>query len=65
MISINLNFLIGAITNIVNPRAFIKDKLERNETVIKLFKRFNLDPEHPPADFSGVYTYRLIEYVAA
>ncbi len=24
--------------------------------------QFNLDPEHPPADFSGVYAYTLVEY---
>src|SRR5207237_9718207 len=28
----------------------------------KLLKKFNLDPEHPPADFSGVYAYTLVEY---
>ncbi len=62
MIPINLDFLIGTITDIVSPGAFIKDKLERNETVIKLLKKFNLDPEHPPTDFSGVYAYALVEY---
>ncbi len=40
----------------------IKDKFQRNEIVIKLLKKFNLDPEHPPADFSGVYAYALVEY---
>jgi predicted NACHT family NTPase len=62
VIPINLDFLIGAITDIVSPTAFIKDKLQRNETVIKLLKKFNLDPDHPPADFSGVYAYALVEY---
>jgi predicted NACHT family NTPase len=62
VIPINLDFLIGAITDVVSPTAFIKDKLQRNETVIKLLKKFNLDPEHPPADFSGVYAYALVEY---
>lgn len=62
MIPINLDFLIGAITDVVSPTAFIKDKLQRNETVIKLLKKFNLDPDHPPADFSGVYAYALVEY---
>ncbi|MEM9926891.1 MAG: AAA-like domain-containing protein [Cyanobacteria bacterium P01_D01_bin.50] len=46
-------------TNITSP---IKDKLQRNEIVIKILKQFNLAPEHPPADFSGVYVYTLIEY---
>jgi predicted NACHT family NTPase len=62
VIPINLDFLIGAITDIVSPTAFIKEKLQRNETVIKLLKKFNLDPDHPPADFSGVYAYALVEY---
>ncbi|AFZ17154.1 putative NTPase (NACHT family) [Allocoleopsis franciscana PCC 7113] len=62
MIPIPLDAIIGAITDIVSPTAFIKDKLQRNETVIKLLKKFNLDPEHPPTDFSGVYAYALVEY---
>jgi predicted NACHT family NTPase len=57
---INLHSLISAITGIANP--IIKEKLQRNETVIKLLKQFSLDPEHPPADFSGVYAYTLVEY---
>ncbi|MDJ0619674.1 MAG: NACHT domain-containing protein [Calothrix sp. MO_192.B10] len=40
----------------------IKDKFQRNEVVIQLLKQFNLEPEHPPADFSGVYAYALVEY---
>jgi len=62
VIPIPFDSLISAITDIVSPTAFIKDKLERNETVIKLLKKFNLNPEHPPADFSGVYAYALVEY---
>ncbi|MEO1402992.1 MAG: NACHT domain-containing protein [Cyanobacteria bacterium J06635_1] len=37
-------------------------QLSRNERVIKLLKAFNLDPDHPPADFRGVYRYALVEY---
>ncbi len=62
MIPINLDSIISAITGIASPTAFIKEKLQRNETVIKLLKQFNLDPDHPPADFSGVYAYALVEY---
>jgi WD40 repeat protein len=62
VIPIPLDFIISTITDVVNPTAFIKDKLERNETVIKLLKKFNLDPEKPPADFSGIYAYTLVEY---
>ncbi|GAA6615896.1 NACHT domain-containing protein [Scytonema sp. NUACC26] len=60
MIPLNLDAIINAISGIANP--LIKDKLQRNETVIKLLKQFNLAPEHPPADFSGVYAYALVEY---
>ena len=38
------------------------ESLGRNERVIKLLKRLNLDPEHPPEDFTGVYQYALVEY---
>lgn len=55
----DLKILVNALTGIANP---IKGKLERNETVIKILKKINLTPEHPPADFSGVYAYTLVEY---
>ena len=62
MIPISLDSVISILTAI--PLGIIKDKLQRNETVIKLLKRFNLDPDAPPADFSGVYVYTLVEYGA-
>jgi predicted NACHT family NTPase len=62
MIPISLDLVISLLTAI--PLGTIKDKLQRNETVIKLLKRFNLDPDAPPADFSGVYVYTLVEYGA-
>ncbi len=55
----NLKLLINVLTGIASP---IKDKLERNETVIKILKQFSLTPEHPPGDFNGVYAYALVEY---
>jgi len=39
-----------------------KESLSRNERVIKLLKQLNLDPYHPPEDFTGVYQYALVEY---
>ncbi len=59
---ISLDLVISLLTAI--PLGTIKDKFQRNETVIKLLKRFNLDPDAPPADFSGVYVYTLVEYGA-
>lgn len=38
------------------------ESISRNERVIQLLKRLNLDPDHPPADFTGVYQYALVEY---
>ena len=49
----NLESIINAISGIASP--IIKDQLQRSEIVIKLLQQFNLAPEHPPADFSGVY----------
>ncbi|MBV6622637.1 MAG: NACHT domain-containing protein [Rivularia sp. (in: Bacteria)] len=59
-IPINLDLLFNAISGIAQP--VIKEKVQRNETVIKLLKQFKIDPEHPPGDFSGVYAYTLVEY---
>ncbi|MEG4863416.1 MULTISPECIES: NACHT domain-containing protein [unclassified Microcoleus] len=59
---ISLDLVISLLTAI--PFGTVKDKLQRNEAVIKLLKRFNLDPDAPPADFSGVYVYTLVEYGA-
>jgi hypothetical protein len=65
---VNLDLLLNAINAMVGDRALpiaspvIKEKIQRNETVIKLLKQFNLDPEHPRADFSDIYAYTLVEY---
>ncbi|NJM46813.1 MAG: NTPase (NACHT family), partial [Alkalinema sp. RU_4_3] len=40
----------------------VVDKVQRNEHVIRLLMRLGLDPEHPPADFEGVYAYSLVKY---
>jgi len=39
-----------------------KESLSRNERIIWLLKQLNLDPDHPPEDFTGVYQYALVEY---
>ena len=57
---IDLNSLIQTVSGIASP--ILKDKLLRNEEVIKILQRFNLAPEHPPSDFSGIYAYTLVEY---
>ena len=62
MIPISLDLVISILTAI--PFGTLKDKFQRNETVIKILKKFNLNPDAPPADFSGVYVYTLVEYGA-
>lgn len=60
MSSIPIGKVIGAIARLGSP--IIKNKAERSQTVIKLLKQFNLEPDHPPNDFTGVYAYALVEY---
>ncbi|NER78087.1 MAG: NACHT domain-containing protein [Leptolyngbya sp. SIO1D8] len=38
------------------------ESIGRNEQIIKLLKQLNLNPDHPPEDFMGVYQYALVEY---
>ncbi|MGB3695764.1 MAG: NACHT domain-containing protein [Spirulinaceae cyanobacterium] len=54
--------IISALTSLVNPSEILKDELKRSETVIKLLKKFNLDPEQPAKEFAVVYGYALVEY---
>ncbi|NEP02900.1 MAG: NACHT domain-containing protein [Symploca sp. SIO2E9] len=59
----NLDPLIQAITSITGMTApFLKKPMERQECVIKILRKLNLDPEHPPGDFTGVYKYALVHY---
>ena len=57
---IELVKLIDVIVGFASP--VVRNKLQRNELVIKLLKHINLDPDHPPADFTAVYQYTLVEY---
>jgi len=52
--------LIDLIVGFASP--VVQNKLQRSELVIKLLKQLNLDPDHPPADFTAVYQYTLVEY---
>ncbi|MBW4678761.1 MAG: pentapeptide repeat-containing protein [Microcoleus vaginatus WJT46-NPBG5] len=60
MTSIELAPLLAKIVTLVATP--VKTKLERNDRVIKLLKDCGLEQDHPPADFSGVYAYTLVEY---
>ncbi|BDA71819.1 Pentapeptide repeat [Calothrix sp. PCC 7716] len=60
MSPIDLLNLIQAIAGAASP--VLKDKIQRNETVIRILQQFDLAPDHPPSDFSGIYAYALVEY---
>jgi hypothetical protein len=55
---------ITAVVKAISSMAIspIKNQLERNEKVIQLRKTLNLPPDHPPADFTAVYQYALVDY---
>jgi hypothetical protein len=38
------------------------DKVQRNETVIKLLKESGFEPTQPPKDTDSIYAYTLVEY---
>ncbi|MFN9406289.1 MAG: WD40 repeat domain-containing protein, partial [Dolichospermum sp.] len=40
----------------------ISNKVQYNETRLRLLNKFGLKPDTPPNDFDGVYVYTLIEY---
>ncbi len=61
MAVIELGMVTGAIIEMGVEAAW--EMRKRNEAVIKLLKRFNLDPNEPPADkFEDIYAYTLVEY---
>ena len=62
MINIGLEKVIGTILSAVSKP--LGKKLQRTEVVVRVLRDLGLDPEHPPADFSGVYAYALVEYGA-
>ena len=63
MTNLNSNLIslaIGVIASLAAPP--IKNQFERNERVIQALKKLKLNPDHPPADFTGVYRYALVQY---
>ncbi|HIK05977.1 MAG TPA: pentapeptide repeat-containing protein, partial [Trichormus sp. M33_DOE_039] len=40
----------------------VQDQVSRNETVLKILKKFGLQPDAPQNDFECIYRYTLIEY---
>ena len=59
----NLDLVIKTIIAIANPvTPHLVTQIKRREIVIKILKKLNLDPEHPPAQFTDVYQHALVEY---
>lgn len=56
-----IDLIINALQTLTGS-TLLKDKLMRNEYVIRVLKQLGLDPDHPPEDFEGVYNYTLVEY---
>ena len=56
-----IDLIINALQTLTGS-TLLKDKLSRNEYVIRVLKQLGLDPDHPPEDFEGVYNYALVEY---
>jgi WD40 repeat protein len=57
-----IDLILAKALELLAGSQLVKDKLQRNEIVIRVLKQLGLDPEHPPADFEGVYNYALVEY---
>lgn len=56
-----IDLIINALQTLTGS-TLLKDKLMRNEYIIRVLKQLGLDPDHPPEDFEGVYNYALVEY---
>ena len=52
--------IIAIVAKAVTPA--VSSSAQRNKLFIKVLKQCGLDPEHPPAKFSEVYAYALVEY---
>ncbi|MEL6354494.1 MAG: NACHT domain-containing protein, partial [Cyanobacteria bacterium J06627_28] len=55
-----LSQVISIIGKAIAPAA--AKQIQRQPLVIQTLKKCGLDPEHPPAEFSAVYNYALVEY---
>lgn len=63
MIEMSIAPIAAAIKIIANASVSpVKNQLERNEKVIQILKKLNLNPEHPPREFTAVYRYALVKY---
>jgi len=63
MTDLNLDPITAVVKAIASMAiAPVKNQLERNEKVIQLRQTLNLPPDHPPANFTAVYQYSLVDY---
>jgi hypothetical protein len=61
---IDPGIVIAAIINTARSVAtpILLEKARRDENVIKILKKLEIDPTHPAPDFDTVYAYALVEY---
>ena len=56
-----IDLIINAL-QLLTGSTSLKDKLTRNEHVVRILKQVGMEQEHPPEDFEGIYNYALVEY---
>lgn len=56
-----IDLLVQALQALTGSQ-WVKEKLQRNEHVVRVLKQVGLDPDHPPEDFEGIYAYAIVEY---
>ena len=52
--------IISTARSVATP--ILLEKARRDENVIKILKKLEIDPTHPAPDFDTVYAYALVEY---
>lgn len=54
--------IVGRVFDLLLKATRVEEKVLHSEAVIRTLKAVNLDPDHPPIEFDGVYAYALVEY---
>ena len=54
--------ILGRVFDLLLKATQAEEKILRSEAVIRILKAVKLDPDHPPMEFDGIYSYSLVEY---
>ena len=57
-----MDFLIEKVIDAVLEASGVKDKVNRDERMIRLLKRFGLDDSEGLSKFEDVYAYAVVQY---